>query len=208
MTTILSPYIRLSKIYIHLAEMVNARRIGKGKWQARCPAHEDRSPSLGIAEGEDGRALVRCWAGCATADIVAALGLIMRDLFTGEPATSQQITALAAERKARDELERQQRESDRAARDRVWKLDHIRDALGAKLVRSPDDDKLAELFHALCDRSCAAEAELYPTHAELGGLPMEAPPETPAWIADALSDIGRNLSQGKGPLEAGPERIA
>ncbi len=190
------------------AELANARRCGAGKWQARCMAHEDRYPSLSIAEGKDGRVLVRCWAGCATVDIVKAAGISLRDLFAGEPATSQQITALAAERKARDKLERQQRESDRAARDRVWKLEHIRDALGAKLVRSPDDDKLAELFHTTCDRSCVAEAELYPTHEEVGGLPMEAPPETPAWIADALSDIGRNLSQGKGPLEAGPERIA
>lgn len=139
------------------ADLVNARRIGTGKWQARCPAHEDRSPSLGIAEGEDGRILLRCWAGCATADIVKALGISLRDLFAGEPATSQQMAVLVAERKARDDLERQERERDRAARDRVWKLEHIRDALGAKLARSPDDLELGRLFHLACERVQEAE---------------------------------------------------
>lgn len=51
------------------------------KFTARCPAHEDRSPSLSVAEGADGRALLHCHAGCETAAIVAALGLSWSDLF-------------------------------------------------------------------------------------------------------------------------------
>ena len=47
------------------AALLNARRIGQGKWQGRCPAHADRSPSLSVAEGQDGRVLVHCFAGCA-----------------------------------------------------------------------------------------------------------------------------------------------
>lgn len=50
-------------------------------YQALCPAHDDHEPSLSIAEGEDGRALVRCFAGCRTKDVVSALGLEMSDLF-------------------------------------------------------------------------------------------------------------------------------
>src|SRR5919112_3748992 len=49
-------------------------------YQALCPAHEDREPSLSVAEGEDGRALLKCFAGCETEDVVDALGLEMRDL--------------------------------------------------------------------------------------------------------------------------------
>ena len=49
-------------------------------WVARCPAHEDRSPSLSVSEGDDGRVLLRCFAGCETTDIVEALGLELRDL--------------------------------------------------------------------------------------------------------------------------------
>jgi len=56
------------------------RRSGHG-YLAVCPAHEDRTPSLSIAAGDDGRVLLRCWAGCETRDIVAALGLTWSDLF-------------------------------------------------------------------------------------------------------------------------------
>lgn len=53
---------------------------GKGSaWQ--CPAHEDRAASLSVSEGKDGAALVKCHAGCETADVVKALGLAMKDLF-------------------------------------------------------------------------------------------------------------------------------
>jgi hypothetical protein len=51
------------------------------KHAARCPAHEDRSPSLSVAEGSDGRALVYCFSGCETRDIIAAIGLTWSDLF-------------------------------------------------------------------------------------------------------------------------------
>lgn len=54
---------------------------GKGQWMACCPAHEDRSPSLAIKETSDGRILVKCFAGCGAADIVAAAGLTLADLF-------------------------------------------------------------------------------------------------------------------------------
>ena len=50
-------------------------------YQAPCPAHDDREPSLSVSEGEDGRALVKCFSGCKTEDVVAALGLEMKDLF-------------------------------------------------------------------------------------------------------------------------------
>ena len=53
---------------------------GKGGWMACCPAHDDHNPSMHVNVGKDGRILVKCYAGCTTADIVAALGLKMRDL--------------------------------------------------------------------------------------------------------------------------------
>ena len=51
-----------------------------GSYTACCPAHEDKSPSLAIRES-DGKVILHCFAGCATADIVAAVGLDMTDLF-------------------------------------------------------------------------------------------------------------------------------
>lgn len=41
-------------------------------WKACCPAHEDRDPSLFLADGQDGLALV-CYAGCDYRSIVQAL---------------------------------------------------------------------------------------------------------------------------------------
>ena len=57
------------------------RQNGRG-WQARCPAHDDRRPSLSLVEGRDGRVLLRCWAGCETAAVLTALGLGWADLFS------------------------------------------------------------------------------------------------------------------------------
>ena len=53
-----------------------------GHYMAQCPAHDDLKPSVSIKEGDDGRALVHCFAGCKITEIVAALGLEERDLFS------------------------------------------------------------------------------------------------------------------------------
>jgi putative DNA primase/helicase len=50
-------------------------------WTALCPAHHDRRPSLSIAQGWEGRVLIKCFAGCATDDVLDSLGLRMADLF-------------------------------------------------------------------------------------------------------------------------------
>lgn len=50
------------------------------RWSARCPAHEDHSPSLTITSTE-GRVLVHCFAGCGTGAVMTALGLTMADLY-------------------------------------------------------------------------------------------------------------------------------
>lgn len=53
-----------------------------GFYRAYCPAHDDRNtPNLDVKEGEDGRALLICRAGCDTEQVVRAAGLEMRDLF-------------------------------------------------------------------------------------------------------------------------------
>jgi len=52
-----------------------------GQWSARCPAHEDRRQSLSVSVGRDGRVLMKCHTGCDVEDIVAAMGLQMKDLF-------------------------------------------------------------------------------------------------------------------------------
>ena len=55
-----------------LSRLDGVRRVGSG-WLARCPAHPDREPSLSVGEGEGGRLLLHCFAGCAYQDILRFL---------------------------------------------------------------------------------------------------------------------------------------
>lgn len=65
-----------------LLERLEGVRRHDGFYRAFCPAHDDRiTPNLDVQEGEDGRALLICRAGCATEEVVGALGLTMRNLF-------------------------------------------------------------------------------------------------------------------------------
>ncbi|MBL1216309.1 MAG: hypothetical protein D8M59_02320 [Planctomycetes bacterium] len=52
---------------------------GRG-YRARCPAHDDRNPSLDVDEGDEGRVLMTCRAGCDNKHIVAKIGKTMADL--------------------------------------------------------------------------------------------------------------------------------
>jgi putative DNA primase/helicase len=67
-----------------VARFPGARQIGEGKVAAHCPAHEDSTASLSISRGTDGRTVMHCHAGCATADILATVGMTERDLFADE----------------------------------------------------------------------------------------------------------------------------
>lgn len=52
-----------------------------GQWQAKCPAHADRSPSLSVKDGGNGLILMHCFGGCGTDAVLEALGLTLTDLF-------------------------------------------------------------------------------------------------------------------------------
>ncbi len=49
-----------------------ASRSGAG-WKAQCPCHGDRTSSLTLADGEDGKLLVKCHAGCDQSSLVDTL---------------------------------------------------------------------------------------------------------------------------------------
>jgi putative DNA primase/helicase len=55
-----------------LAFHLHGKKSGAG-WLARCPAHEDTNPSLSLKDGDDGRPLVHCHAGCDQSAVIAAL---------------------------------------------------------------------------------------------------------------------------------------
>lgn len=60
---------------------IDAKQTGPGKWLAKCPAHDDRTASLGIKCAADGRVLIHCFAGCHVEQVIDALGLTFADLY-------------------------------------------------------------------------------------------------------------------------------
>ena len=82
----------IGPIGILLPRLDQVKETGADKWQARCPAHPDRNPSLSIARGDDGRVLLKCWAGCGAADVVQSVGLTLADLFVREETRHQTPT--------------------------------------------------------------------------------------------------------------------
>jgi putative DNA primase/helicase len=87
-----------------LAEAIGGKRQRKsnGGWVVCCLAHPDRSPSLSIDDGDDGRVLLRCFAGCDQQRIIDALR--SRGLWGGgasadfRPPTDDERKAREAER--------------------------------------------------------------------------------------------------------------
>ncbi len=55
-----------------IAKALGGRKAGGG-WTARCPAHDDHTPSLSIRDAEENKVLVRCHAGCDQERVIAAL---------------------------------------------------------------------------------------------------------------------------------------
>ncbi len=55
-----------------IAKALGGRKAG-GSWTARCPAHDDRTPSLSIRDSDHGKVLVHCHAGCDQRAVIAAL---------------------------------------------------------------------------------------------------------------------------------------
>ncbi len=61
------------------ARFPHAKKMGDG-YMVHCPVHDDRDASLSVKDGDDGRVLLHCFAGCPYEAVVAALGLEPRDL--------------------------------------------------------------------------------------------------------------------------------
>ena len=62
-----------------LSKLAGAKQNGK-EWTALCPAHDDHNPSLSVAQGNNGGAILHCFAGCKPEEVIDAIGLTMKDL--------------------------------------------------------------------------------------------------------------------------------
>jgi putative DNA primase/helicase len=59
-----------------IAKALGGRKVG-GSCTARCPAHEDRNPSLSIHNADEGKVLVCCPARCDRARVLEACGFVL-----------------------------------------------------------------------------------------------------------------------------------
>lgn len=80
---------------MNLPEAIVAARAGMSV-TVRCPAHEDRTPSLSVSPGHGRNVLLKCFAGCTAEAILAAAGLKWGDICEDKPLPR----ATAAPRKA------------------------------------------------------------------------------------------------------------
>jgi hypothetical protein len=94
-----------------IARLEGVKPRAPGRWSAKCPAHDDSSPSLSVLDTED-RVLVHCFAGCDPFDVCEAIGVELRDLFRRD-----------ARRRRNDEVRDEMRRRI-SARDALEALDH------------------------------------------------------------------------------------
>lgn len=127
-----------------LSNLQQVKKRGDNCWIACCPAHDDSDPSLAIRLVNDGRILLKCFAGCSALEIVHSMGMEIKDLF---PAVEQyQYRPFAFALKERREL--QVKKS---------KLDHERlildmasaDRKAGKMLSQADLNREREAFMAL-----------------------------------------------------------
>ena len=82
------------------ARFQGVRQTNAGGYLAHCPAHKDSHASLSIAPGDNGGLLVLCRARCRTRDVLAKVGLTMRDLMPDRQPTNSPPTNGPARRPA------------------------------------------------------------------------------------------------------------
>lgn len=67
-----------------LSRFEGVKSTGKNRWICKCSAHQDKSPSLAISVEDDGRILMKCFAGCDTYSILQSAGLDWQDVFPSD----------------------------------------------------------------------------------------------------------------------------
>jgi putative DNA primase/helicase len=79
-----TPFEVEDNVDVLLGRLEGVRPQGPHSWMARCPAHDDRDPSLSVSVKE-GRILIYCFAGCSADAVLEAAGLTWRDLREPDP---------------------------------------------------------------------------------------------------------------------------
>lgn len=118
-----------------------------GKGLCRCPAHQDKNPSLSVSQTRDGRPLVHCFSGCDQMSVIDALmraGLWPAGPVQADPSSPHRLTTRP------DGLDGEQRKQLDKART-IWDFrkplagSHAEAYLRSRCLKGPWPDCLA--FH-------------------------------------------------------------
>jgi hypothetical protein len=64
-----------------ISRMLRGKRVGHGKYQAKCPVHSEKTPSLSIKDAKD-RVLLHCFGcGATIQELASAMGMKVGDFF-------------------------------------------------------------------------------------------------------------------------------
>lgn len=63
-----------------IERLEGVKQTASDRWLAKCPSHDDRSPSLSVRDLGD-TFLVKCWAGCGGVEVIEAVGLTAADFY-------------------------------------------------------------------------------------------------------------------------------
>jgi hypothetical protein len=89
-----------------ISKLLRGKRIGHGRYLAKCPAHPDNHPSLNIRDGKK-CVLLKCWPGCTPEQIVSAMGLRMSDLwYESRSSISEEANSRLNDERLLEDLER------------------------------------------------------------------------------------------------------
>jgi hypothetical protein len=146
----------------------------KSGWSARCPAHEDGTASLSIAEGDDGRVLLKCHAGCDHKKIVSALGMEERDLFDAD-ATRPAATKKSSSKKPAGKAYTSDNEALKAYEWQLGKLHTTRPPGRRWCYGSSDDRHVGSVYR--WNNDDGTKREIRPTSLHADGWRLEHMPE-------------------------------
>ena len=104
------------------------RETGGGQYSCRCPAHEDKSNSLGIKQGDGDRIMMNCFAGCQTTDVLSAVGLTFKDILPTND-YNEEVKEKAAEVKRRAKAVKAE------VKDVIEEVKDVKDAIKGKKRR-------------------------------------------------------------------------
>lgn len=120
----------------------------KGEYLCRCPAHDDRTASLCVSDGNKGIVL-KCQAGCDTHAVLAAMGVKLHEIFHDTQAQGGQRKPAAKPAAAPRETEKKQQAKAQWERCKLIPSERA-DFLCKQLNIMVNTDDIQRIYHPRC----------------------------------------------------------